>query len=241
MIHLDHVNHSYGTGALRRQVLSDVTATIQAGEIVLLTGPSGSGKTTLLSLIGALRSMQEGGLAVLGTQLRGASAQVLVGVRRQIGYIFQGHNLLDGLTALQNVHVPLLLHAAYDRRTARRRAMELLDAVGLSDVLHRYPAQLSGGQRQRVAIARALVARPRLILADEPTASLDGKAGAEVAERIRALAKREGCTAVVVTHDHRILGIADRVFTLEDGCLSVAQAPSPRARPAELSHQQAAA
>jgi putative ABC transport system ATP-binding protein len=219
MIQLERVNHHYDAGSVRQQVLFDVTETIAAGEIVLLTGPSGSGKSTLLSLIGALRSTQAGSLRVLGQQLCNAPAETLIHVRRQIGFIFQAHNLLDCLTVRQNVEVGLAVHGGGERRTARRQAAEMLEAVGLSAYLDRYPRQLSGGQQQRIAIARALVARPRLILADEPTAALDSVSGAEVATRIRDLAKQEGCSAVVVTHDHRILQIADRVLHIEDGRL----------------------
>jgi putative ABC transport system ATP-binding protein len=224
MIRLDQVSHYYGTGCTRRQVLFDVCARVAAGEIVLLTGPSGSGKSTLLTLVGALRSAQEGRLTVLGQELRDASADALIRVRRQIGYIFQKHNLLECLTVLQNVQVSLAPQGGRYRRTAQQRAAEVLEAVGLSVHLDRYPRQLSGGQQQRVAIARALAARPRLILADEPTASLDSATGAEVATRIRALAKQEGCAAVVVTHDQRILRIADRVLEMEDGRLRTNEA-----------------
>ena len=143
------------------------------GEIVILTGPSGSGKTTLLTLIGALRAAQEGSLTVLGQELRGASERTLVSVRRQIGYIFQLHNLLDALTATQNVDDGAQRDSRLSRAAARARAREMLESVGLGDHAGTYPDQLSGGQKQRVAIARALAGRPRIILADEPTASLD--------------------------------------------------------------------
>ena len=222
MIEIERVNHYYGPSSMRRQVLFDVSATVAGGEIVLLTGPSGSGKSTLLSLIGALRSAQQGSLRVLGEELCGAAADTLIRVRRQVGYIFQKHNLFDCLTAQQNVELCLGLHGA-QRSTARRRATEVLDAVGLAAYLDRYPYQLSGGQQQRVAIARALAPRPRLILADEPTAALDSVSGGEVAERIRELAKQEGCAAVVVTHDQRILRIADRILDMEDGRLQASE------------------
>jgi len=222
MIHLDHVNHLYEVGCTQRQVLFDITERIVAGEVVLLTGPSGSGKSTLLSLIGALRSAQAGRVTVLGEELRGASADVLLRVRRQIGFIFQRHNLFDCMTAVQNVQLGLATQPGGARRAARLRAIEMLEVVGLSADVDKYPRQLSGGQQQRVAIARALVARPRLILADEPTASLDSVTGGEVATRLHALAKSEGCAAVVVTHDPRILRIADRVLKIEDGRLSPA-------------------
>lgn len=226
MISINRLNHWYVGGSARHQVLFDIDAEIAPGEIVLLTGPSGSGKSTLLSLIGALRSAQQGTLTVLGQQLCAATPDALIGVRRQVGYIFQAHNLLDCLTVWENVAVSLALHAVSDRRAAYRRAVEMLEVVGLSACLDRYPRQLSGGQQQRVAIARALVAHPRIILADEPTAALDSVTGAEVAARIRELVKREGCAAVVVTHDARITSIADRVLRIEDGRLYATAMPS---------------
>jgi putative ABC transport system ATP-binding protein len=219
-IQLEQVNHYYGGGALRRQILHEVSVSIRGGEIVIVTGPSGSGKTTLLTLIGALRSAQEGSVRVLGSELRGASARDLEVVRRQIGYIFQAHNLLDALTASQNVQMALLLDAAISRSEARRRANAMLDAVGIGERAEQFPSQLSGGQRQRVAIARALAGRPRLILADEPTASLDKQSGREVVDLMHDLAKKQGVTVLLVTHDNRILDIADRIVHLEDGRLS---------------------
>jgi putative ABC transport system ATP-binding protein len=218
MIRLDHVNHYYGAGGARRQVLCDVCATVEPGEIVLLTGPSGSGKSTLLMLVGGLRSAQEGRLTVLDEELCGAAPATLLRVRRQIGFIFQKHNLLGCLTVLQNVQVGLAVHSG-NRRAQQHRAAEMLEAVGLSAYLDYYPRQLSGGQQQRVAIARALAGRPRIILADEPTASLDSTSGSEVATRIREMAKQQGCAAVVVTHDQRILRTADRILDMEDGCV----------------------
>ena len=214
------VSHWFGSGALRKQILFDVSAEIDAGEIVILTGPSGSGKTTLLTLIGALRATQEGSVAVLGQELRGAGEATLVGVRRKIGYIFQFHNLLDALTATENVTMGLSRDGGLSRRAARERALEMLESVGLADRADHHPDELSGGQKQRVAIARALAGRPRIILADEPTASLDRKSGREVVDRIQALAKREGCAVVLVTHDTRILDVADRIIHLEEGRLS---------------------
>jgi putative ABC transport system ATP-binding protein len=186
---------------------------------VIVTGPSGSGKTTLLTLIGALRSTQEGSLRVLGQELLGAEARTLESVRKQIGYIFQAHNLLDALTATQNVEMGLLLHPHRSRREVRAQARAMLESVGLADRMDHYTSELSGGQRQRVAIARALVSRPRIVLADEPTASLDKKSGREVVELMRSLAREQGVTVLLVTHDNRILDIADRIVHLEDGRL----------------------
>lgn len=212
-----NLNHAFGQGMLRKPVLNDVNLDIYPGEIVILTGPSGSGKTTLLSLIGGLRSVQEGNLKVLGKELRGISKGQLTKVRNKIGFIFQHHNLLKCLTAYGNVRMSLKLHQEIPKQQYRQRAVATLQAVGLSDKVDSYPANLSGGQQQRVAIARALVAQPRLLLADEPTASLDSKTGRDVVDIIQRLAKEEGCSVLLVTHDNRILDIADRIVHMEDG------------------------
>lgn len=219
-VRIEHVDHHYGRPPLRRQVLFDLSATIRTGEIVILTGPSGSGKTTALTLIGALRSAQAGSLEVLGTQLAGASRRELVGVRRRIGYIFQQHNLLGALTASQNVQTALALQPGLRGRERRRRAAGALEAVGLGEHVDAHPDRLSGGQKQRVAIARALVTDPRLVLADEPTASLDRQSGREVVTLMQKLARERGATVVLVTHDSRILDVADRILHLEDGRLT---------------------
>jgi putative ABC transport system ATP-binding protein len=218
-IRLEHVNHYYGAGALRKQILHDVSVELRAGEIVIVTGPSGSGKTTMLTLIGALRSAQEGSVRVLGSELRGAGARTLERVRRDIGYIFQAHNLLDALTATQNVMLSLMLDRV-GTREARKRAREWLAAVGLGERVDHHPSQLSGGQRQRVAIARALAGSPRIVLADEPTASLDKQSGREVVDLMQGLARKQGVTVLLVTHDNRILDVADRIVHLEDGRLT---------------------
>jgi putative ABC transport system ATP-binding protein len=228
------LNHYFGSGSLRKQILFDLSIEIMPGEVVIMTGPSGSGKTTLLTLIGALRSAQEGSLKVLGHELRAASANQLIKVRRQTGYIFQANNLLNALTARQNVLMSMQLHPQIADAAAQRRATGILEAVGLGDHLHKYPSQLSGGQKQRVAIARALVSQPKLVLADEPTAALDKKSGRDVVELMRQLAQQQGCTILMVTHDNRILDIADRLIEMEDGYLSEAdhrftQAPIPQA------------
>ena len=216
-IALSGVTYAYGEGELRRPVLRDVELTVGAGEIVLLTGPSGSGKTTLLTLIGALRAMQEGSCRVLGQELDGASERERVRLRRRIGFIFQNHNLLGFLTAQQNVAMTLELDPALSERERLHRAGEMLAAVGLADHADKPPSRLSGGQRQRVAVARALVGTPGLVLADEPTAALDKASGQEVVHILRGLAKSRGVPILMVTHDPRILDIADRVVAMEDG------------------------
>jgi putative ABC transport system ATP-binding protein len=216
-IQIQNLHHSFGKGNLQIPVLTDINLQITAGEIVILTGPSGSGKTTLLTLIGALRSMQTGSLKILDSELLGASQTQLVKTRSQIGFIFQAHNLLKSLTAWENVSMPLRLHPHIkDRQT---RAINILTAVGLGDRTNYYPDLLSGGQKQRVAIARALVSQPQLILADEPTAALDSKSGREVVNLMQKLAKEQNCTILMVTHDNRILDVADRIIQMEDGCL----------------------
>jgi putative ABC transport system ATP-binding protein len=215
-----NLNHAFGAGRLRRQVLFDISADIHPGEIVINTGPSGSGKTTLLTLVCGLRSVQAGRLRTLGVELNGADAETLVRVRRQIGFIFQGHNLLSSLTACQNVQMGLQPDGRIGEKEARSRSLVMLEAVGLGDRAHARPHELSGGQKQRVAIARALIREPKMVLADEPTAALDKTTGREVVDLLQRLARRQHCAILLVTHDHRILDIADRILTLEDGRLS---------------------
>ncbi len=217
-ISLQNLDFYYGQGNLKKQILFDVNLEINAGEIVIMTGPSGSGKTTLLTLIGCLRSIQTGSLKILGQELAGASKDQMVQTRRYVGYIFQAHNLLKSLTAKQNVLMSLELHAIAIAQ-AHQQAEAMLAEVGLADRADYYPANLSGGQKQRVAIARALASHPKLVLADEPTAALDKKSGRDVVEVMQKLAKEQGCTILLVTHDNRILDIADRIVYMEDGRL----------------------
>jgi putative ABC transport system ATP-binding protein len=219
IINIQNLNHAYGRGALKKAVLNDITLQINPGEIVLLTGPSGSGKTTLLSLIGALRSMQEGRLQILDQELYKANKRQQIKVRSQIGFIFQAHNLLKCLTAWENVAMSLKLHKHLSPSDRKHKSITMLEAVGLGDRVNYYPENLSGGQKQRVAIARALVSHPRLILADEPTAALDKQSGRDVVELMQRLAKEQHCAILLVTHDNRILDIADRIIHMEDGYL----------------------
>jgi len=220
VISIQNLDHYFGHSSLRKQVLCHINLEINAGEIVIMTGPSGSGKTTLLTLVGGLRSTQSGSLRVLGQELCGASAQELVQVRRHNGYIFQAHNLHRSLTALQNVKMALELHKHIGLKNMRTRSAQMLEQVGLGKHLHYYPDQLSGGQKQRVAIARALVSHPQIILADEPTAALDSQSGRDVVNLMQKLAKEQGCSILMVTHDNRILDIADRIVRMEDGKLN---------------------
>jgi putative ABC transport system ATP-binding protein len=220
VITIKNLNHYYGKGALKRQILFDINLDIYAGEIVIMTGPSGSGKTTLLSLIGGLRSVQEGSLKFLGEELFGVSQNKLVQMRRKIGYIFQAHNLLGFLTARQNVQMAVELNENIAQTEAVAKSEGMLGAVGLKERINYYPDNLSGGQKQRIAIARALVNRPPLVLADEPTAALDKQSGRDVVEIMQSLAKEQGTTILLVTHDNRILDIADRIVEMEDGLLA---------------------
>jgi putative ABC transport system ATP-binding protein len=213
------LSHAFGEGPLRREVLHQVSTVFHAGEIAIITGPSGSGKTTFLTLVGALRSVQQGEIRIGDQFLHLMSPAALLEVRRRIGFVFQAHNLLEALTACENVQLGLATDRGETPASARARALETLARVGLADHAHKKPRGLSGGQKQRVAIARALVRRPDIILADEPTAALDSRTGREVVDLLQSLARQHGTTILLVTHDHRILDIADRIIRIEDGCL----------------------
>ncbi|BAZ10389.1 ABC transporter-like protein [Calothrix sp. NIES-4071] len=219
VISIKHLNHYYGRGALKKQILFDINFDVYPGEIVIMTGPSGSGKTTLLSLIGGLRSVQEGSLQLLSQELYRASQKKLVNIRRNIGFIFQAHNLLGFLTARQNVQMAVELNDNISQLEAIRMSEGMLKAVGLGPRMNYYPDNLSGGQKQRIAIARALVNNPALVLADEPTAALDRQSGRDVVELMQRLAREKGTSIMLVTHDNRILDIADRIINMEDGVL----------------------
>jgi putative ABC transport system ATP-binding protein len=227
------LNHRYGIGATAKQVLFDIELAVAPGEVVFLMGPSGCGKTTVLTLTGALRSVQEGSIEVLGHQLLGASEKDRVTVRRKLGFVFQSHNLHPSLTALENVRMGLEGRGSLPRDTDER-CRERLAAVGLSGFEDRMPDKLSGGQRQRVAIARALVSDPGLLLGDEPTAALDKRTGYDVIALIRTLAKERGMGVLMVTHDNRILDLADRIIEMEDGRIIGEMPVPPRAEPEPL-------
>lgn len=219
ILRVSNLNHYFGDESLRKQILHNINLEIKAQEIIILTGPSGSGKTTLLTLIGSLRRVQEGSLRFLNWRLERISNKQMVEIRRKIGYIFQGHNLLEFLTARQNVQMSLEFDKSIPHRDACSKAEAMLRAVQLGSYINAYPQQLSGGQKQRIAIARALVGHPKLILADEPTAALDRETGREVISLIQRLANEQGAAVLMVTHDNRILDFANRIMRMEDGHL----------------------
>jgi putative ABC transport system ATP-binding protein len=207
----------------KQEVLHGVDATFHEGEVSLITGPSGSGKTTFISLIGALRRIQEGTLTVQGDALHGLPSNAMPHFRRRFGFVFQNHNLVPSINALQNVMLSYGVDNTLPVATMRERAHAMLTKVGLAHRIHHRPDQLSTGQKQRIAIARALVRNPKMILADEPTASLDSEAGREIAELLRDLAD-QGATVLIVTHDNRIFDIADRLITMIDGRIASTEA-----------------
>ena len=207
----------FGSGASAVRAVDGVDLAVHRGEIVLVMGPSGSGKTTLLTMIGGLLKPTSGAVRINGYDISAMKESELHEVRRRlVGFIFQVSNLLEPLNVRENVEVALNL-AGKNGRGARRKAEGILRDLGLGDRLHFGPYSLSGGEKQRVSIARALANDPELILADEPTANLDSKQGHDVVVLLRDIAKKQGRTVVIVSHDHRIREVADRVLWLEDG------------------------
>ncbi|MBK8440676.1 MAG: ATP-binding cassette domain-containing protein [Rhodobacter sp.] len=225
-ISINGLNHWFGTAEARKQAIYEVTLNIRPGTLTVMVGPSGSGKTTLLTLMGCLRDVQEGSVALLGHELHGVKEDMATRLRRRLGFIFQAHNLHGSLTALQNVRMGLQVHGTTDAATEARAAAHILTLLGLADRLDYLPANLSGGQKQRVAIARALAASPAVVFADEPTAALDRDSAANVVSLLKRLGEVRGTTTVMVTHDSRILERADRILTLEDGRLVADTAPA---------------
>ncbi len=219
LVEAKEIRHSYQAGTGDVEVLHGINLAIHEGTNVFMTGFSGSGKTTLVSLIGCLRSVQQGSLKLLGEEMNSAGAKQLCLMRRRIGYVFQHFNLLEFMTIRQNVQQTLRLQIDYSAKKACYLSEEILDRVGLGDRVNAYPCELSGGQKQRVAIARALVHRPRLVLADEPTAALDSITGREVITLFQRLAKEQNSAALIVTHNTRILDSADEIIQMEDGRL----------------------
>ena len=221
-----HVSRTYGQGAGEVHALNDVDLSVEAGSMVAVMGPSGSGKSTLLTIAGTLEEPSSGEVLIGGAQVtkmsRNAKAQLR---RRYIGYVFQDFNLLPGLTAAENVALPLELDGLSARK-ARIQGLKALDELGLGERAGNFPDQLSGGERQRVAIARAVVGDRRLLLADEPSGALDSANGEAVMRLIHAACKR-GVAAVVVTHDAQLASWADRVIFLRDGRVTDQTMPAP--------------
>jgi len=217
MIRVEDLRRSFGEGEAAVHALKGVSFDIPRGELVALKGRSGSGKTTLLNLVGGLDSADGGRIVIDGTDLSTLGEEGLLELRRdRIGFIFQSFGLLPILSAAENVGVPLRLRKA-DPAEREERVALLLALVGLADHAAQRPGELSGGQQQRVAIARALANKPALLIADEPTGQLDAETGLAVMQLLRAVVRSEGCTALVATHDHQLLGLADRVLELRDG------------------------
>ena len=216
IIEAQDVTKVYHTGSTEAQALRGVTISIGPGEFVAIVGPSGSGKTTLLNLIGALDVSTEGRLTVLGKDIRSLGKRQRADLRlHQLGFVFQAYNLMPVLTAQENVQFVLELQGK--KRDSQQRARAILEQLGLGELAKRRPNELSGGQQQRVAIARAVAARPQLVLADEPTANLDGENAEILLNLMRALNQNQGITFVFSTHDPRVVAHARRVVTLVDG------------------------
>jgi putative ABC transport system ATP-binding protein len=216
-LRVSHVTKRYGSGATEVTAVRDVSLALVPGEIVLIMGPSGSGKTTLLSMLGALLKPSEGEIELDGAILTALAEDLLPDIRlHRFGFVFQDFNLLSALMAVENVAIVAQLSGA-KKGAARQKATALLTELGLGARLNFLPEKLSDGEKQRVAIARALVNDPALILADEPTANLDSKIGHEIMRLLRSVAKEQGRSVVIVSHDQRIKDIADRLLWLEDG------------------------
>jgi len=219
VIALDGITKTYPLGRLRVRALEDVSLTIAAGDFIALAGPSGSGKTTLLNLIGCIDKPDSGRIVVDDADVTPIPLHRLAALRRDtLGFIFQTFNLIPVLTAYENVEYPLLLQHV-PAATRRKRVVEWLDCVGLSDQARQRPDQLSGGQRQRVAIARAMAGEPKLVLADEPTANLDSVTAAKILDLLETLNARTRCTFIFATHDPALMSRARRCVRMHDGAL----------------------
>jgi ABC-type lipoprotein export system ATPase subunit len=217
VVELSDVTKTYRLGEVQVQALRGVNMKASKGEIVAIMGRSGSGKSTILNLVGALDRPTSGRVIIAGRDISRLSESKLGEIRRElIGYIFQFYNLIPVLSAYENVELPMLI-AGTSREKRVERVHELLELVGLADRAHHRPDELSGGEQQRVAVARALSKGPPLVLADEPTGDLDSKSGMQVMTILRDLAKKELSTVVMVTHDHEMASLADRILEIRDG------------------------
>ncbi|WP_297236114.1 ABC transporter ATP-binding protein [Prevotella sp.] len=227
MIDIKNITKSFGS----LQVLKGIDLHINKGEVVSIVGPSGAGKTTLLQIIGTLDSPDSGDITIDGIDVRKLNQKKLADFRnKHIGFVFQFHQLLPEFTAIENIMIPAFI-AGMSKSEAKKRAMELLDFMGLADRAKHKPNELSGGEKQRVAVARALVNNPSVILADEPSGSLDSQNKAELHQLFFDLRDKMGQTFVIVTHDETLASITDRTIRMEDGRL--AQEPQPQDAPSE--------
>jgi putative ABC transport system ATP-binding protein len=227
-VELKKVSKSYREGEAERVVLRDVSVTLASGEIVVLLGRSGSGKSTLLNVIAGIDRPTSGTVVVDGTDITGLGEHARTRFRRRhIGFVFQFFNLIPLLTVEENLLLPLDLNGRADAKGVAR-ARELLDRVGLGGRGSSYPERLSGGEQQRVAIARALIHDPALILADEPTGNLDAETAADVLDLLDGLAREAGRTVLMVTHSREVVGVADRIFTMQRGNLVERTPPRER-------------
>jgi putative ABC transport system ATP-binding protein len=217
VVELIDVTKTYRLGEIQVQALRGVNMKASRGEIVAIMGPSGSGKSTILNLVGALDRPTSGRVIIAGKDISKMPENKLGDIRRgSIGYIFQFYNLIPVLTAYENVELPMLI-AGIGKEKRIARTHELMELVGLADRADHRPDELSGGEQQRVAVARALSKRPPLVLADEPTGDLDSKSGMQVMTVLKDLAKKELSTVVMVTHDHQMASLADRILEIRDG------------------------
>jgi putative ABC transport system ATP-binding protein len=225
IVSLRNVSKVYMLGKTVVPAVRDVSIDVGEAEFLAIAGPSGSGKTTLLNLIGCVDTPTSGTVVVNGQDTAKLSERALTDLRlRTIGFIFQSFNLVSVLSVFQNVEFPLLLQGVLSKRERAERVLSLLDAVGLTEHTRHRPNELSGGQRQRVAIARALVTRPRLVLADEPTANLDSATGETIVDLMREMNRRDGTTFIFSTHDPKVMSHANAIIRIADGRIAAREA-----------------
>lgn len=218
LIELQGIGKEYDLGEVKVEALKDLSLTIKEGEYVALVGPSGSGKSTLMNTVGCLDTPTAGSYRLAGEEVADLNRDARARIRNErIGFVFQNFNLLPRTSAIENVELPLLYASELSARQRRRRAIEMLQLVGLGDRMDHHPGQLSGGQQQRVAIARALVNEPSILMADEPTGNLDSRTSRDVIALFRELNEKSGITLIMVTHDQDIAGNAKRIIVLRDG------------------------
>jgi len=218
IVSIVNVSKQYNLGKTVVPALHDVSLTVSTGDFISIAGPSGSGKTTLLNLIGCVDTATSGQVKIAGQDTKNLSERALTDLRlHTIGFIFQSFNLVPVLSVFQNVEFPLLLQKKFTKAERAARVTELLEKVGLSSHAKHRPSELSGGQRQRVAIARALVTRPKIVLADEPTANLDSKTGETIIDLMKEMNKVEKTTFIFSTHDAKVMSHANSIVRLADG------------------------